>query len=120
MSDKVNESPTGFINPAFDEAQLKDVKSEDVDDENAEVKDKTDDETREDNQTQIESQTKIDKHLKETENNEIKAKEENGRKRAKSEDKSITGDVSLSSVDMDDSENGKASKRKTTLKSNMT
>ena len=38
-------------NPAFDEAQLKDVKSEDVDDKNAEVKEKTDDETREDNQT---------------------------------------------------------------------
>ena len=120
LSDKVNESPIGFINPAFDEAQLKDVKSEDVDNENAEVKEETDDETREDIKAQTESQTKIDKDLKETENNEIKAKKENGRKRAKSEDKSITGDVSLSSMDMDDSENGKTTKPETTLKSNMT
>ena len=120
LSDKVNESPIGFINPAFDEAQLKDVKSEEVDDGNAEIKEEIDDETWENTQAQTEGQTKIDKHLKETENNETKAKDENGRKRAKSEDKSITGDVSLSSVDMDDSDNGKISKRETTLKSNMT
>ena len=120
LSDKVNESPIGFINPAFDEAQLKDVQSEEVDDGNAEIKEEVDDETWEDTQEQTEGQTEIDKHFKETENNEIKAKEENGRKRAKSEDKSITGDVSLSSVDMDESENGKTTKPETTLKSNMT
>ena len=101
LSDKINESPVGFINPAFDETSSKDVKSED---ENREAKVETNDETQKDTQTGIDNQTKIDKDLKETENNEIKSKEEDGRKRAKSEDKSITGDVSLSEKGF---ENGK-------------
>ena len=107
LSDKISDSPVGFINPAFNEVPSKDLKSEDVDDENAEAREGIDDETQKDTEAKTADQTKIDKNLKETENNEIKSKEENGRKRAKSEDKSITGDVSLSSVDIEDNENGK-------------
>ena len=106
LSDKVNESPVGFLNPAFDGVPSKDLNSEDVDDENAEAREEISDETQKDAE-ETGDHNKIDKDLKETENNEIKSKEENGRKRAKSEDKSITGDVSLSSVDIDDNENGK-------------
>ena len=113
LSDKVNESPVGFINPAFVEVPPKDLKSADGDDENTEATEEINDETKKDIEVETGDQTRNDKDLKETENNEIKSKEENGRKRAKSEDKSITGDVSLSSVDIDDNENGKTQKCRT-------